>query len=88
MLRILIIAAAVFLLCLLIKNRLNAGKSQASNTSKASNSDGPASKHKKTVPCLECSTYIPDSEAIMYDNRYFCCQQHLRDWQLRQTRQN
>jgi uncharacterized protein len=88
MLRTLIIVAIVILLYLLIKNRLKAGKSKTSNTSKASNSDGSASKHKKTVPCLECDTYIPDSEAIIYDNRYFCCQQHLRDWQSRQTRQN
>ncbi len=82
MLRSLIIIAIVILLYLLIKNRLKIGKSQTSNTSTSS------SKHKKTVVCLECNTYIPDSEAIIYDNRHFCCQQHLCDWQLKQTRQD
>jgi hypothetical protein len=79
MLRSLIILAAIFLLYLLIKRQFGAGKSPASNNKTYS------SEHKKTVQCLECNTYIPDSEAVLSDDKYFCCQQHLRDWQSKQN---
>lgn len=80
MLRSLIIVAVVFLLYLLIKNRLKTGNSQSSNTTTNTKT---SSNHEKTVPCIVCEAYIPESEAIIYDNKHFCCQQHLRDWQSR-----
>ena len=35
---------------------------------------------KDTVQCLQCNTYIAQEEAIIKDNKTFCCQQHLLDW--------
>ena len=35
---------------------------------------------KRTVQCVQCSTYIPEEDAIMQDNRAFCSKQHLNDW--------
>jgi len=35
---------------------------------------------KDTVQCLQCNTYIAQEEAIIKDNKTFCCQQHLNDW--------
>lgn len=35
---------------------------------------------KDTVQCIQCNTYIPLEDAIIKDNKSFCCQQHLNDW--------
>ncbi|PSJ16674.1 PP0621 family protein [Nitrosomonas supralitoralis] len=29
-----------------------------------------------TVNCAHCGIYLPKSEAISYQNKYFCCQEH------------
>ncbi|WP_292921156.1 PP0621 family protein [Nitrosomonas sp.] len=29
-----------------------------------------------TVSCVHCGVYLPKSEAINYQNKYFCCQEH------------
>jgi uncharacterized protein len=30
-----------------------------------------------TVSCAHCGLHIPKQEALVRDNRYFCCEQHL-----------
>lgn len=37
-------------------------------------------KHQDTVKCLLCNTYIAQKDAIIKDNKTFCCPQHMKDW--------
>lgn len=76
MLRSLIIIAAIVLVFMLVKNRLQNKSPARSETGSSSN----------TVKCLQCDTYIPASEAITSENNHFCCSQHQRDWQADQSR--
>jgi len=77
MFRSLIIIAALALVYLLIKNRLQARRTNKPKTSSNSSKD--------TVQCLECEIYVPHTEAISSEDKYFCCKQHQRDWQTRQN---
>jgi len=77
MFRSLIIIAALALVYLLIKNRL-----QARHTNKPKTS---SNSSENTVQCLECKTYVPHAEAHSSEDKYFCCKQHQRDWQARQN---
>jgi len=76
MFRSLIIIAALALVYLLIKNRLQARRKNKPKTSSKSS--------ENTVQCLECKTYVPHSGAISSKDKYFCSKQHQRDWQARQ----
>jgi uncharacterized protein len=73
MFRTLIIIAAVVLVFLIIKNRLNSRNPQQKKV--------PSTKADKMVKCLQCGTYIPRKEAIISGTENFCCQQHQRDWE-------
>jgi hypothetical protein len=77
MFRSLIIVAALALVYLLIKNRLQARHINKPKTSSSSSED--------TVQCLECKAYVPHTEAISSEDKHFCCKQHQRDWQARQN---
>ena len=39
-----------------------------------------AVKHQETVKCLVCNTYIAQKDAIIKDDKTFCSQQHMKDW--------
>lgn len=75
MFRSLIILAALVLVYLLIKNRLQARHINKAETSSSHSED--------TVQCLQCKTYLPVTEAITSEDKHFCCEQHQRDWQTR-----
>lgn len=36
--------------------------------------------NKNMVQCEQCGTYLPSDDAIDQNGRFFCGQQHLRDW--------
>ena len=76
MFRSLIIIAAIALVYLLVKNRLQQRQSNKKRESISS----------QTVQCIQCETYLPDNEAISADDQYFCCKQHMRDWQKDQNK--
>jgi len=76
MFRSLIIVAALALIYLLIKNRLQSRKARQQDSASRSSED--------TVQCAECETYIPHNEATFSDEQTFCCKQHQRDWQNKQ----
>lgn len=71
MFRSLIIIAALIMVYLLVKNRLQ--QRQLNKTQKTTRAN--------TVQCMQCEIYIPDNEAVSIDKQHFCCKQHLRDWQ-------
>lgn len=78
MLRTLVIVAALVLVFLIIKNRLNSRTIQQKKTGPAS--PGPK-KSDDMVKCLQCKTYIPRKEAIITGTESFCCKQHQRNWE-------
>ncbi|MDH5735048.1 MAG: PP0621 family protein, partial [Gammaproteobacteria bacterium] len=49
------------------------------------NKPRPDSKHpplsKNMLQCEHCKTYLPEDEAIRVNNKVFCNQQHLQEWQ-------
>ena len=73
MFRTLIIVAALVLVFLIIKNRLNGRSLQQQKPASA--------KSDNMVKCLQCETYIPGKEAIISGTETFCCKQHQRDWE-------
>ena len=73
MLRTLVIVAAVLLVYLIIKNRLDNRRLRPRNTA--------STTPEKMVKCLQCETYIPGKEAIISGTEIFCCKQHQRDWE-------
>ena len=73
MFRTVIIIAALLLVYLIIKNRLNSSRPQQKKTGSATTD--------KMVKCLQCETYIPGKEAIISGTESFCCKQHQRDWE-------
>ena len=32
------------------------------------------------VRCAECGLHLPESEAIAYQGKHFCCQEHRREY--------
>lgn len=75
MLRNLVIIIALALVYLLIKRLLNNKKTNQSQSN--------APQSEDTVQCLVCNTFIPKNEALINQEYYFCCEQHLNDWQSR-----
>jgi len=73
MFRTLIIIAALLLVFLIIKNRLNSRSLQQKKPGSATTDN--------MVKCLQCETYIPRKEAIISGTESFCCRQHQRDWE-------
>jgi uncharacterized protein len=35
---------------------------------------------ERMVPCGQCGLNIPESEALTADGRFFCCDEHLRQF--------
>lgn len=73
MFRILIIIAALLLVYLIIKNRLNSRRLEQNKPGSTTTNN--------MVKCLQCETYIPRKEAIISGTESFCCTQHQRDWE-------
>jgi len=73
MLRTLIIIAALLLVFIIIKNRLNSRSLQQKKPGSTTTDN--------MVKCLQCETYIPRKEAIISGTESFCCEQHQRDWE-------
>lgn len=73
MFRTLIIIAALLLVFLIIKNRLNSRRLQPKKPGSTTTDN--------MVKCLQCETYIPRKEAIISGTEIFCCKQHQRDWE-------
>lgn len=73
MLRTLIIIAALLLVFLIIKNRLNSRSLQQKKPGSTTTDN--------MVKCLQCEIYIPRKEAIITGTESFCCKQHQRDWE-------
>ncbi len=69
LIRLLIIALAVWLLVLVIKRWLG-GRAKALPKDKAQ--DNP-----DMVRCAHCGLHLPKSEALSRDALYFCSRQHL-----------
>lgn len=42
--------------------------------------DSTKPENKNMVQCIQCKTYIPSEDAIIKDDKSFCCTQHLEDW--------
>lgn len=40
----------------------------------------PSAKTRDMVQCEHCKTYLPKDDAIVANNKTFCSQQHLNDW--------
>ena len=74
MFRTLIIIAALVLVYLIIKNRLDSRRPQQKKSGSATTDN--------MVKCLQCETYIPKKEAIISGTEIFCCKQHQRDWEI------
>jgi uncharacterized protein len=45
---------------------------------------GPAQKPDETgekmVICAQCAVHFPQSEAVLSEDRVFCCDQHCKAW--------
>ncbi|MCW8956794.1 MAG: PP0621 family protein [Gammaproteobacteria bacterium] len=40
----------------------------------------PSSESTDMVQCEHCQTYLPKDDAIVSNDKTFCSQQHLNDW--------
>ncbi|MFW2374315.1 MAG: PP0621 family protein [Gammaproteobacteria bacterium] len=40
----------------------------------------PGRQTRDMVQCEQCKTYLPKDDAIVSNNKNFCSQQHLNDW--------
>jgi len=36
---------------------------------------------KKVVPCHHCNLHIPEKEAVLLNDQYYCCQEHAEQKQ-------
>jgi len=73
MFRTLIIIAALLLVFLILKNRLNSRRPLQKKPGSTTTDN--------MVKCLQCETYISRKEAIISGTESFCCKQHQRDWE-------
>ncbi|WP_126453556.1 PP0621 family protein [Sulfuriflexus mobilis] len=74
LLRLLLIALAVWIILVLIRNHRRAGLKKPPQRPSIDT----------IVPCAVCDTHIPESEALHEGEHYYCCAEH-RD-QARETR--
>lgn len=78
MFRTLLIVAAVALVVMLVRSRLQRdGRAPQKNRKENAGS---------MLKCAQCGTCIPEKEAIITEHGSFCCRQHHRDWQAHQHR--
>lgn len=67
LLRLLIIALVVWLAIQFLRPLL-----------RRSSPPGTPAQRDDMVRCAGCGLYLPQSEAVAADNRYFCCEDHRR----------
>ena len=67
--RLIIIAVAVWLAIHFLRRVLH-----YLNPSKTA----PTESAKNMVRCAQCGLHLPESEAIAYQGRHYCCQEHRR----------
>ncbi len=69
LLRLLIIALAVWLLVIAVKRWLSPRPGTGSHAQPPNNAD--------MVRCAQCGLHVPKSEALSRDGLHYCSQQHL-----------
>ena len=69
--RVILIAVAVWLAIHILRRALH--YITPSKTASAS-----TRSTKDMVRCAQCGLHLPESEAIAYQGRHFCCQEHRR----------
>ena len=72
LIRLLIIAALIYLAWRVAKNLLSQTGSR-SNTGTDADRDGQA-----MLKCAQCGVHVPAPEAFTHNGRHFCCQEHQR----------
>lgn len=71
LLRLIIIALAVWIVIVLIRNARN--RKQVSDRR-------PADKVENMVSCAQCGVHLPENEAIRDGDRYFCSKEHRKEF--------
>lgn len=74
LIRLLIIAALIYLIWRVVKGLLSERRRRDNNTRGA----GPLSQ--KMVKCHQCGVHVPEREAFQHNNLAFCSQDHQRQY--------
>lgn len=69
LLRLLLAIAVVWLAIYLVKQLTNKTGNKSAGAAKVQN--------QKLHTCAHCGIYLPESEAIASNDKYYCCQAHL-----------
>ncbi|MGD9000299.1 MAG: PP0621 family protein [Granulosicoccaceae bacterium] len=72
LLRLLIIALAVWIIIVLIRN---------ARARKQVSDKRPANKVENMVSCVQCGLHLPEKDAIRDGDHFFCSEQHRNDFQ-------
>jgi uncharacterized protein len=68
LLRVLAIAAVVFVALMLLKRALSSGKPTAT----------PKTPAPKLVQCAHCGVHVSETQAVRSGDKYFCSDEHRR----------
>ena len=70
--RLLILLAAVVVLILALRSLLLPSSRRTAR--------GTPQTPEKMIACAHCQLYLPESEALSADGRFFCNREHHRNW--------
>lgn len=73
LIRLLIIAALIYLAWRVVKNLLSQANSRDNSSPDSSSRDAQA-----MLKCAQCGVHVPAPEAFTHNGLHFCCQEHQR----------
>jgi uncharacterized protein len=74
LIRLLIIAALIYLVWRVVKGLLGERRRRDDQAG------GPATLSQKMVKCRQCGVHVPENEAFQHNNMVFCSQDHQRQY--------
>lgn len=76
LIRLIIIIALVYVAWRLVKATLAQGR----RTGPSATPDKDRERMERMLPCARCGVHVPESEALLHDDKAFCSQQHQREY--------
>jgi len=73
-LKIVLIAALIFITYTLLKRQ------SKRNHTLPSQPQSPSAQDVSTKRCAQCGVHLPEEEALAYQTLYFCCNEHKKNY--------